>query len=207
MIKGIVFDFGGVIVRLPIEEDMHDVLVESGLNFETLWDGWRKYRDPYDHGKFDCKEMYRRIMGDLNLPFDNALLARLEEYDMRSWTHANPDTLALMKKLKAEGFKIGILTNMARQFADMTFPVTFAEHTKTADALVISAHEDLIKPDPAIYDLMCKRIGLAPEELIFVDDLERNCIAACKCGWQAVQFTTVAEAEAKIRDIVNNCCV
>lgn len=202
MIKGIVFDFGGVIVRLPIEEDMHDVLVASGLTFETMWNGWIKYRDTYDHGKFDCKEMYRRILGDLKLPYDDALLERLEDYDMRSWTHANPDTLALMKKLKAEGLKIGILTNMARQFADRTFPVTFAEHTKIADALVISAYEDLIKPDPAIYDLFCRRIGLAPGELIFVDDLERNCVAARNCGWKAVQFTTVDDVESRIRDML-----
>ena len=193
MIKGVVFDFGGVITRYPVPEDYEPALSRCGLTWNALMKGFTAHRAGFDHDEYDGAEMYRRILTDNQLPFDNALLAELAVLDSKSWTHANPATYALMKQLKADGKKVGILTNMSSDFAENYFFPCFGEHLALADAVVVSSAVGVIKPDPKIYAIMCERIGLAPSELLFTDDLEGNCDGARACGWNAVRFTTADE--------------
>jgi putative hydrolase of the HAD superfamily len=65
--------------------------------------------------------------------------------------------------------------------------------------LIIYSHEvGLQKPDPRIYALTAARLGLAPAEILFLDDVDAAVSAARACGWHAVQFHTTAQAIADI---------
>ena len=57
---------------------------------------------------------------------------------------------------------------------------------------VVSAHEGVIKPDPAFYALACERFGLAPSEVLFFDDSEWNVRAAEAFGFDVHHFTDPA---------------
>jgi hypothetical protein len=57
---------------------------------------------------------------------------------------------------------------------------------------IISPEVGLRKPDPAIYALVVKRIGLPPEELVFVDDLRANLAPA-----DAVGIATVLHQDSR----------
>jgi putative hydrolase of the HAD superfamily len=66
--------------------------------------------------------------------------------------------------------------------------------------LIIYSHEvGLAKPDPRIYALTAARLGLAPAEIVFLDDVEAAVAAARACGWHAVQFHDTAQAIAEIQ--------
>ena len=75
--------------------------------------------------------------------------------------------------------------NAARKISD---DIQAVVHLAEADVVVVSGHEKLFKPDKALYDLAAARIGLKPEELLFVDDLLVNVEGARAAGWKAVQF-------------------
>ena len=64
---------------------------------------------------------------------------------------------------------------------------------------MISGEVGLRKPDPAIYALAAQRLGLSPEQIVFVDDLCPNVRAAAAAGMVGVQHvdleTTVSELE------------
>ncbi|MES2939372.1 MAG: HAD family phosphatase [Pseudomonadota bacterium] len=53
---------------------------------------------------------------------------------------------------------------------------------------VISGDVSLRKPDPAIYQRFLERAGVAPEQVLFVDDRARNVEAARALGLHAVLF-------------------
>jgi len=55
--------------------------------------------------------------------------------------------------------------------------------------VVVSAHEGLIKPDPAIYRLCLERNGLAAGDCIFIDDSPHNIAAANEVGIDGIVFT------------------
>jgi HAD superfamily hydrolase (TIGR01549 family) len=58
--------------------------------------------------------------------------------------------------------------------------------------IVVSGEERMAKPDPAIFALACRRAGMAPETLLFVDDVAVNVEAARALGFHAHHFTDPA---------------
>lgn len=67
------------------------------------------------------------------------------------------------------------------------------------DDIVYSHEVGLAKPDPAIYELTQRRLGVRAPEIVFVDDVAVNVSAARRCGWHAVLHedtrTSIAEVE------------
>ena len=59
-----------------------------------------------------------------------------------------------------------------------------------ADVLILSCEEQLMKPDTRIYQLAAERLGVAPEEALFVDDHLPNVEGARDAGMRAVHYTT-----------------
>jgi putative hydrolase of the HAD superfamily len=57
-----------------------------------------------------------------------------------------------------------------------------------ADVLVYSYEVGIEKPDRRIYQLTCERLGVDPGEVVFLDDVEVNVIAARQLGMRAVLF-------------------
>ena len=55
-----------------------------------------------------------------------------------------------------------------------------------------------MKPDTRIYQLAAERLGVAPEEALFVDDYLPNVEGACDAGMHALHHTT---REATLREL------
>ena len=201
MIKAIVFDFGGVMTSCSMPVRVRAVVDELHLPWEAIVNGFGKYRLDYDRGEITVKELYDRIWKDAGVSVSEENRRRIEAADNSSWLYRNERTLRWMRQLKAGGYRIGVLTNMPPGFAPL-FREHFADFLELADAIVISGEEGIVKPDPAIYALVQTRLGLKPEELLFIDDLERNCQAARDCGWQALRFESNDQIEAAARDFL-----
>jgi epoxide hydrolase-like predicted phosphatase len=63
-----------------------------------------------------------------------------------------------------------------------------------ADVLVYSYEVGIEKPDRRIYEIACQRLGVHPAEVVFLDDLEANVVAARHLGMRAVLFQSTAQA-------------
>jgi epoxide hydrolase-like predicted phosphatase len=50
------------------------------------------------------------------------------------------------------------------------------------------------KPDQRIYEITCERLDVRPSEVVFLDDLEVNVVAARRLGMRAVFFQSTAQA-------------
>ena len=68
------------------------------------------------------------------------------------------------------------------------------------DDLVISGREGLIKPDPAIYRLLCDRHGFEPGDAVFIDDSPTNVAAAGALGFDAIVFESPDQLAADLAD-------
>ena len=192
-LQGIVFDYGGVI-SAPQDPTFFSVTRRLlGLDREAILVGWARYRSELDRGTRSPEELYRLIARDHGLSPTPETLAEIARADYDSWAHGNLETLRWARELKAQGFKIGILTNMPPDY-EPWFDRAAADFRALADAELISGQVHLVKPEPAIYAMMAERMALPPEALCFLDDTERNVVAARACGWQAIHFTTVAAA-------------
>lgn len=107
----------------------------------------------------------------------------------------NVNDLAI--RLKGEGYQIYVLSNANVNIMEQ---LGHAPATPHLDGVVVSGIERVMKPDPAIFLLLCERYGLAPEECIFIDDNADNCEGARVAGMHAYHFTgDAAELAATIR--------
>lgn len=100
------------------------------------------------------------------------------------------DGIAIHAELQAAGVPLYAITNFAADtFAESQrrFPI-LTEFT----GIIVSGAEHLLKPDPAIYRLLCKRYGLDPTRCVFIDDSAANCDGARTIGMAAVHHTDAA---------------
>ena len=188
---GVVFDFGGVISVSPMEGwELYPFCAARGVDRTTVASGWKRYRHLWDGGFISFDEMYRRIFADAGVEISAADLEELWEIDAVGWIrNLRPETLDLMRMLKAQGKQLGILSNMSPDFHDRLFVPRAADYRALVDVEVISGLEKLYKPERPIYDLTQRRIGLSPERLLFLDDTPVNLTAARSYGWQAEVYS------------------
>ena len=66
------------------------------------------------------------------------------------------------------------------------------------DIVVDSAFVGTRKPEPRIYEITLERLGVAPAEAVFIDDVEANCDAARDLGMRAVWFRSNDQAIEEI---------
>lgn len=68
---------------------------------------------------------------------------------------------------------------------------------------IVYSHEvGLKKPDPAIYALTARRLGVAADEVLFLDDVEENVAGARSAGWHAVAHRTTPDSIAEMERII-----
>ncbi|HEX6677592.1 MAG TPA: HAD family phosphatase [Actinomycetes bacterium] len=76
-------------------------------------------------------------------------------------------------------------------------------HLDELTDLIVYSHEvGMSKPDPRIYELACARLGVRPEETVFLDDLDEMVDGARAVGMQALLFEHNAQAIAEIEALI-----
>jgi epoxide hydrolase-like predicted phosphatase len=107
--------------------------------------------------------------------------------------------IAEVRSLHDRGIRTGLVSN---SWGDATAYDRGLLH-EIFDGVVISSEEGLRKPDPAIYALGAARIGLPPEDCVFVDDLGGNLKPAAALGMATVKHvdaaTTIPQLEALLQ--------
>ena len=115
---------------------------------------------------------------------------------MFAGSRADTRMIDAVARSRKAGFKTGLLSNSWGNRESYEF-----EHFDTLfDAVVISGEVGLRKPDPEIYALAARDLGVAPEQCVFVDDIATNIRGAVAAGMVGVHHseteTTLQELEA-----------
>ena len=71
---------------------------------------------------------------------------------------------------------------------------------RLVDLMIFSDEEGAAKPEPRVYHLAAQRIGVTPEEALFIDDVSRNVEGAQVVGMKAVHFRDTAQGIADIAE-------
>ena len=126
----------------------------------------------------------------------------IRAFDER-WQDSVPDTIAdsvaVLEQLKGQGEKVYAITNFSREkWAECLVRFPFLQ---SFDGVVVSAHERLLKPERAIYEILLDRYGLKAGDCIFVDDSEKNVAGARVAGMRAVHFVEPIDLRAELRGL------
>jgi putative hydrolase of the HAD superfamily len=181
----------------PPAPEAHAALLRiTGLpvdRFESLY--WAD-RHAYDEGKLTGTAFWQQLLRDGGLPEDEKKVEQLNLLDAQLWTTQNPAMLAWQTELKKRGLLTAILSNMG----DAVLANIEREYAwiHSFDVLVWSFQLRMAKPDPAIYRYALDKLGVAPPEVLFIDDKSENVEAAQALGINALKFSTVEQLRADL---------
>lgn len=182
--RAVVFDVGNVLIqwnpRLVFADQFGD---EAGIDafFEEI--GFAAWNLEQDRGRSWADGVAVACAAH---PHRRALIEKMH----RDWHMAVPDaiggTVEILERLRAAGVPLYAITNFsAEKWAECRERFPFLCRFRD---VVVSAHEQLVKPDPAIFDVFLRRTGLAAGDCVFVDDAPHNVEAARAAGMDAILF-------------------
>lgn len=198
LIKAVIWDLGGVLARTNDRAPRTKLAHRLGMTYAEL--DAAVFNSPSARqaslGEISVDRHWENVCAELNWPLQD-----LAEFQRLFWGGDQLD-LALVGYIRSlkPAFKTGLLSNNwsnLRHLIENRWQVSDA-----FDTLVNSAEVGLLKPDPAIYQLTLERLGVQPEQAIFVDDFIENVQAARQLGWQAVQFQNPAQVRAELDAIL-----
>jgi putative hydrolase of the HAD superfamily len=195
--RGLLVDFGGVLTT-NVFESFRAFCETEGLDPNAFLDlfrgdqGARRDLREVEVGKIDEDEFARRVGRRLGIERTDNLIDRL-------FAGMAPDgpMVAAVKRAKAGGVPTGLVSNSlgSGRYDRDAFPELF-------DGVVISGEVGMHKPQPEIFHLGAERIGVPPEQCVFVDDLRENCDGAEAVGMTAILHrgadTTIPRLESML---------
>jgi putative hydrolase of the HAD superfamily len=179
--KGLLVDFGGVLTT-NVFDSFRQFCEAEGIDPNRVKTLFRE--NPEALGLVRSLEVGDIDEDDFSREF-GALLEIDDRDDLvnRMFGYIEPDEAMVeaVKRARGAGVRTGLLSNSmgAGRYDRSAFPELF-------DGVVISGEVGLHKPQPEIFELACERVGLAPADCVFVDDLRENCEGAEAIGMTAV---------------------
>jgi len=117
----------------------------------------------------------------------------------RMFAGSGPDEemIAAVGRARAAGIRTGLISNSwgTRRYPQELLADLF-------DGVVISGEVGMRKPAPEMYVLGAERIGVAPEQCVFVDDLPFNLPPAAELGMATVHHTTAEQTIAELEKLL-----
>lgn len=174
-------------------------------------DGWLAFRDKYllkDEAKLEAAtdlnhQVDRGIIDQNTFVKEIAKIADVgeEEAVMVVNSHVRNDVLfdAIRVQWKTR-FKIGLLSNASADYTDELFTT---EQNSLFDAKTFSFELGVIKPHPAMYETIATKLGMLPEECLFIDDREGFVTGARGAGMQSVVFESTPQVIRAIEEKVD----
>lgn len=205
----VLFDFGGVITTSPFEafarleaqRGLPAGLVRRINAADPDGNAWALFeRAEIDAAAFDARFAGEaRALGH-ELRGEDVLAVLVGE--------VRPGMVAALDRLVALGFRIGCITNnlpsgegpgMAR---DAAKAAAIGDVLARFETVVESSVEGVRKPDPRIFGIACERLGVAPGDCVFLDDLGVNCKGAAGLGMAAIKVSSEAQALAELERVL-----
>jgi putative hydrolase of the HAD superfamily len=190
--RAVVFDLWQTLVPWPAESALElyaQMADAAGAQREEFVAAWHTHRERRETGPL--ADSVRVLFDALRLEADPEVVLSLR----RKWTRAalvpRPGALETLAELRRRGHVLGLITvcseDVSQEWESSAFGGTF-------DARVFSCDARLSKPDPRIYELCCKRLGVQPDEVLYVGDgANYELPGAQRVGMTAVQLRVPGE--------------
>lgn len=184
--KAVIFDMDGVIIDSEHfwQKAEFEIFSSLGADVNIEYTDLTKTMTTLEVTKF----WYEKF------PWENRSLEEVEEMvitrvmDLIENVGAEIDGIeSFIKKLKSNGFKIGLATNSPYKIIPVVLKKAgIAEYF---DIIFSAEFVEFGKPDPAIYLMTSQKLGVDPENCIVIEDSYSGMMAAKKAGMKVVAFT------------------
>ncbi|HKN48498.1 MAG TPA: HAD-IA family hydrolase [Candidatus Polarisedimenticolia bacterium] len=183
LIRGLIFDFDGTLI------DSYEAITES-LN---------RVRASFSMPPYDAAAVKTMVGHGLEHLIENAIGPQRIEEGVKLFrqtystlcekkTSILPQVKETLEELDRRGYRMGIATNKPSYFARDILKALEMEHLF---AEVLGPNDvERPKPDPEMLEIIMMRIGLAPDEVVYVGDMLLDIEVARRAGVAAYAIPT-----------------
>ncbi len=194
----VIFDLFGTLVDDFVSSvgQMHQEMAAAlGVPYEQFIRFWGETADMRIIGAFDSVEAnIEYVCHAMNVSPRAEQIEKAVEIRMKYIRQAlqpRPDAVNTASQLKNRGYKIGLISNCSIEIPLLWLDTAFAD---LIDTPIFSSRVRLRKPDPRIYHLACERLGVTPEDCLYIADGEdHELTAAAQVGLHPVLIRTPSQ--------------
>jgi epoxide hydrolase-like predicted phosphatase len=183
MIKAVIFDYGGVILKMSSSWRYANFLSRFYNLPKSII---KKKASPslalLQKGIISENEFWERISSALRRPVPKNKGDAWRKC-LQNDFHIYPEMTRFVKKIRSKGFKTAVLSNtIESHLGVIRNPLAH----KDFDVEIFSCRVGARKPELKIYKILLKKLKVKPEECIFIDDLNENLKPAKKLGMRVI---------------------
>jgi putative hydrolase of the HAD superfamily len=194
MVRAIIFDFGGVLAEEGFREGLKAIAVRNRLDPEEFFRVASDliYKTGYVTGAAGETVYLDRLRKETGIRESNGMIKGeiLRRFIIR------PDVIGYVEKLRAEGLVTAILSDQTNWLDELNGKDPFFHHF---DYVFNSFRIGKGKRDPSVFEDICLKMGLKPQETVFVDDSIGNVKRAACAGLSAVLYTELGELKEEMK--------
>jgi putative hydrolase of the HAD superfamily len=198
--RAVIFDLGGVVIGSPLhaiaDYERELGFARNAVNRVVVTTGPGGAWSRLERGELDLEAFYPSFEADCagaGLAIDaREMMRRVAEIAV-----PRPAMLEAIRRLRAASFKVAALTN--NWITEDGGTGLLREYF---DVFIESAVVGLRKPDPRIYELACRELGVTPPEAVFLDDIGSNLKTARALGMATIKVDDPDAALAELGELV-----
>lgn len=194
MIKAVIFDMGGVLVRTVdpgkraawearlglAPGDAERIVLNSPMGKQAQM------------GAITTADLWHWVQGEFG--FDDDTLAAFR-HDFWAGDALDDELVDLLRYLRLN-YQTALLSNFMDELQEV---ITIRHPMADAFDLVVgSAYEKMMKPDARIYELTLARLGRKPAEAVFIDDMLHNIEGARQVGLATIHYQAGMDVTAAL---------
>lgn len=195
--KGIIFDYGGVLVAHQSDDDQARLAEIAAVPKELFTELYWSDRLDYDKGLISAFEYWQAVAQRAGTFLNQEAIDQLIELDTLSWMRFDSVMWEWIDELRRARKRVGMLSNMPRELGEALKSRT--DRLSNFDFVTLSYEVHSVKPEPAIYEQCLEGLGVKAEQTLFFDDKVANIQGAELLGMRAVQFTDRDDVLLRVR--------
>jgi HAD superfamily hydrolase (TIGR01509 family) len=194
--RAVIFDWGGVLMRTDDYAPRQAWDRRLGLPWggvESVVHGIDEWRQA-QCGLISLERYWQAVGDALHIP--PADVEQLQR-DFFSGDHLDGALIALIRRLRQESLRIGLLSNLTLELRDQLAELNILH---LFDGSTISAEIGVMKPDPRAYRAILDQLEVRPDRALFIDDSEDNIAGGRECGMVSIRFYPGIDLAAAVQD-------
>jgi epoxide hydrolase-like predicted phosphatase len=197
MIKAIIFDYGNVISSVDNDRFIKEISKatgKSGAELEQLISSSSDELRKYETGLITSDQFFERLIRQRGLTIDKESFIKI----FTGRLTPKPETLELIRKLKA-GYKLGLLSNTNEW--DYENEIKQCDVFNLFDSVTVSFKVGAMKPDKKMYIDALDKLGVQPDESVYIDDVREYAEAAGSLGIKSIHYTSHEDLLRNLRKL------
>jgi len=183
MIRTVFFDFGNVLVTY--DKIFTRLCKDFNLDYKNFFEYYSNFDQQLTIGEINTNDFWKKCIEHYDLDRE-----KVKNYDFAGvWVsdyEVIKPTAILINEIK-NVLDIGIISNICSEIWESALRDSWVPNINYK-SVILSYKVGLIKPDREIYELAQKEAGVNPNEILFIDDKEKNLTEPLNMGWKVVLF-------------------